>query len=196
MSGHTAENPCVICRMWERMPHAKRYTTPVQVAEAEGAMIAGYWVRARAPEGVAVRLCERHGGALFALDAQEEQRQALLAQAAHKAAQAEHAAEFKIRASGLASRMVAPVVQPNQAPAPILPSLIDPSLQAAASAPEPEPDTGINPNPTHTLTSPIMPPMAQVGEVVPDAPKVAFACPVCHQPTVAGGLHACPEPEV
>ena len=60
---------CLLCTMWERMPYAKRPTTPTSAQETEGALIVGYWMASRY-EGVP-RICEHHMEILSLLDQQE-----------------------------------------------------------------------------------------------------------------------------
>lgn len=69
---------CVLCAMWDRMPHAKRWSTPVMPHEAEHALSVGYWLRARQPQDAVARLCERHAILMDALDQAESHRAAPL----------------------------------------------------------------------------------------------------------------------
>lgn len=63
---------CLLCHVWNRMPHAKRWSTPTSAQETEGALIIGYWFASR--NKAVPRICERHMAVLEALDRQEEQR--------------------------------------------------------------------------------------------------------------------------
>lgn len=63
-----AQQPtCVLCAMWQRLPHAARWSTPVPHDEAEACLTIGYWLR-RSLEGSVARFCERHAKTLEALD--------------------------------------------------------------------------------------------------------------------------------
>jgi len=48
---------CSLCAMWERLPYAKKPTTPTNVSETESALALGYWLGKRDSQG---RICERH----------------------------------------------------------------------------------------------------------------------------------------
>jgi hypothetical protein len=58
---------CPICNMWFRMPHHKRFSTPISVQEAEEALVIGYWVR-DSIDDVTITLCQRHKEFLALLD--------------------------------------------------------------------------------------------------------------------------------
>src|SRR5271157_852301 len=63
---------CLLCTIWARMPHAKKYTTPTTIQETEGALIIGYWFASRNKN--VPPICERHMNVLETLDRAEEQR--------------------------------------------------------------------------------------------------------------------------
>lgn len=53
--------------MWFRMPHHKRFSTPISVQEAEEALVIGYWTRDNLDDEK-VTLCLRHLNFLELLD--------------------------------------------------------------------------------------------------------------------------------
>jgi hypothetical protein len=66
-----SEEQCPICAMWLRMPHHKRFSTPISVQETEEALAIGYWVR-DGLDDVNVRLCQKHSDFLDLLDGKGE----------------------------------------------------------------------------------------------------------------------------
>jgi hypothetical protein len=49
---------CVICKMWQGMPHIKMPTTPTTIQDTESALVIGYWLGAN--HGGEGELCKRH----------------------------------------------------------------------------------------------------------------------------------------
>ncbi len=125
MSGHTPQPECLICRMWEQMPYAKRHTTPISCQEGEGCLIVGFWLRSRHPPDQAIRYCQRHAATMAMMDdrqaAQDKAKADALAQAASP--EALRAMQLRGRVAEMAAKAVpqaAPVVPPLISP-PVLP---------------------------------------------------------------------------
>lgn len=116
---------CMLCVMWNRMPYARRHTTPTTAQETEGALVVGYWLHSRRDVQQVPRICERHMQVLGFLDQQEERRMA--AEAAMRAQQpptphyAAQADGFQARAQALmGGQPVAPPAPPPPMPPPFV----------------------------------------------------------------------------
>ena len=205
---------CLLCSMWNKMPYGKRYSTPVSVGEAEGALVIGYWTATRMTDGTVVRLCERHMSVVTTLDEQEEARNVAEAQRAEavKRAQAQtvvahtqdphlqqRLAEVNQRREMLVAS--APPVQPT-APLPS-PSAVQFSL---GSQPLGAPEMVIPAPVTPTIaTGLIVPPQMNQGQQpvignpnLPQAPVQGAAlidapCLFCKEMVLTGEVHNCPQ---
>jgi hypothetical protein len=115
---------CLLCAMWNRMPYAKRYSTPVAAAEAEGILVVGYWVATRKTDGLVVRMCERHMAVVTALDGQEEARKAREEAAKAQSSQSQLPPQFQESLAGFQQRKEQLIanMQSGAAPEPPKPS--------------------------------------------------------------------------
>lgn len=116
MSRHKHE-PCLICDLWAKMPCSKRYTTPVNPAEVEGALIIGFWIRSRYE---VPPVCQRHMQSLMLLDQQKVQWDKMLIEATEIRTLEAKAETYKARASAMASGMVASLPTRTELPPPNL----------------------------------------------------------------------------
>jgi len=191
MSGHTPVSDCPLCNMWARIPYAARHTTPVPVSEVEGILIVGFWLRARHPENLAVRLCERHGQTLILLDAQEETRKLHLEAMAKRATEASREAAEQAVALARGAPFRSQVQQIVQAALP--PQVSHAELIAAGQAlPVVQPPTPLSGSTSIPLMADV--PSHSGGDPVTEVAqgaKVAYQCPMCGQRAITGELHAC-----
>lgn len=196
MSGHNptpapAQPDCLICRIWEQMPYAKRHTTPISVQEGEGCLIVGFWLRARHPADQAIRYCERHAATMRLMDdrqsAQEKAKADALAQAASPDAQ--RAAMLRSRANDIAAKTIAPVLaqQPPMLSPPILPVI----APAVVSQQAQQAFANLQPGQVVT-TDPTPAPVQATCTCGPPVANVAY-CEHCrHQPGCPVHVTGCP----
>ena len=64
---------CILCDMWNRLPYARKHTTPTTPQETEGAMTIGFWLGTSCQKETAP-LCERHALYLESLDKAKENK--------------------------------------------------------------------------------------------------------------------------
>jgi len=108
---------CLLCKMWSRMPYAKRPTTPTSTQETEGALIVGYWIATR--QRSVARICEKHMNILTLLDQQDERRiegERAAEEAALKAAEPKLPEHLQLQVTQLEERKQAVVTSVNTAP--------------------------------------------------------------------------------
>lgn len=151
------------------MPYGKRYTTPISVGEAEGALVIGYWVATRkTTEGVVVRLCERHMSVVNTLDTQEEARKVAEVQQAEAIKRAETVELLSHTQDPHLQQRLAEVNQRRE--------------MLIASAPPPQPTSQL-PSPSAVQFS--------LGSQPLGAPQLVIAPPVT--PTIETGLVVPPQ---
>lgn len=178
---------CLLCNMWNRMPYARKYTTPTTVAETEGALIVGYWLASR-QEGVA-RLCERHMNVVGILDQQEESRNE-----AEKVAQAQVAERQQGNPNVI--QVIAATIQPVAQP-------VAPNPQGFQLGPGPltnenyvtqPPPLPIAADPSAIYRAPpgTMEGALEAAKMPPvQGAKVEYQCPLCGKEVATGDVHAC-----
>lgn len=171
-------NECTLCARWERTPFHKRPTTPTTAGDTETAMVLGFWMASRVPEGQAPRFCARHGALFFQLDTLEnavvEQEKSLAVEAA--TGNPTQQAEYQRRAQE--------ITQSLSAPRPVLPPppLSAPPMMPQSTALPPEFVGGRIEQAQLVPATPI---------VEPPSDKVRFPCPLCHKIVVSGEVHTC-----
>lgn len=194
---------CLLCVMWDKMPYAKRYTTPTTVGETEGSLVVGYWVATRqAANGVVVRLCERHMSVVNALDAQEERQKAVEAAKPVNHTLDPHFQQRLAEVNARKEQLIATVNAPQPAPQPQASTpfvlgpgpLGNPNTLNQPSAPPVQPltqpsiSTGLIPQaPTQQTLNPNLPQAPIEGAALIDAP-----CLFCKVMVMTGEVHNCP----
>lgn len=170
--------------MWNRMPYAKRYTTPTTVVQTEEAMVIGYWVRAKAEEAnVAPRICEKHIRILAELNRQEERQNAPTTPPPPPASQPS----------------LAPITNGNINTCPPLPAIAEPPTFNTILAPE-KPETAREVVQQRLRLGGELGSLGMTGgqeqfgihcQVDPEPSAPLLRCPLCRKGVKAGEVHTC-----
>lgn len=190
---------CLLCKIWGRMPYAKRHTTPTTAQETEGALIVGYWV-ARRYESVPP-ICERHMNVLQILDYQEEKRVEMERQRQAETEKTVQAAQL-IERQQAALRYGQQVEEIQPISPPIVPQLFEtppPPITATPFklGPGPLPNENMVTNyPPLPVTDDLSAPYRNVAIEAANMPpvegaKITFPCPACGKQITTGDVHAC-----
>ena len=206
---------CLLCKMWARMPYAKRPTTPTSAQETEGALIVGYWIASRST--TVPRICEKHMNILTLLDQQDERRievERITREAAIKAAEPKLPEHLQLQVDQLQERkesiiadvsnhLAQQVAQPHLS-APVVsfpqPLPIPPSTPVASGGFQlgPGPLTNENvitaPPPLPVYTDPAAPYRAQIDAIEPPNIELPTVTGKAKPGTREGALEAALEP--
>lgn len=180
---------CLLCTMWQRMPYAKKHTTPTTAAETEGALVVGYWVaRNQVEPNTVPRICQRHMTVLGILDQQEERRiqversqyQATQPPTAYHSAEVQRLQERQqqLVAGGLPAPMPAPQTQ-----GPVFP--LTPPMMATAGVQIPASAIPAAPGPIMTASGVQVPTSAIPASAPGQAPFVLGPGPLTNGNTVS-----------